>query len=147
MFWIAASEGELRYVVGPVLTALAVSVLSDFGNQVDEDFFAALAPVIAVIFLATLTAQFAAARPVLVQMRTRGREPGEPGVHRLLLAGLALKSVGLFATAETAALIGVALGRSTTFLVVLSVLPVVVMLLSFIAATHDQQFFALGDDL
>lgn len=147
VFWIGASAGELRYIIAPVLVALAVSVFSDFGRHVNEAFFVTFAQVIPVIFLATLAAQFAAVRPVLAGMRSRNRDPGAPGVHRLILGGLALRFVGLFVTAEAAALVGVALGHSTTFLVVLSVLPVVVMLVSFIAATHDQHFFDLGQDL
>lgn len=127
------------YLVAPVVLGLIASLLTDFGGSIEPQLYETVAQIAPVVVLATLAAQFFAMRPILTEVERRVRDPG---ARRLFLTEHLTREAGLFLLVESTALIGVALGYSTTFLAVTMLVALIGLVVSFVKAQYD--YFFMG---
>ena len=127
--WFLMLQGTLTHarfwLLGPPALALLLSLFFDFGSGVGRDFFSATAQVAPVIALAAMLEDSSEVRGIIAVGEAEDTAETHPAATRLtkrtIAAEFVARHLALFAFAEAASLIALAINRSTTFLLVLTI--------------------------
>jgi hypothetical protein len=144
--WLAVIEGVVWYLLLPPALGLGFSLFCDAGEGAQVDLFAVVAQIAPVITLAELVAYYPATIKWMRIELDRLDRVGDPedmaGGAPLFIRGALLKTLGLLAVIEVAALTGVALGHSTAFLLVTMLSGLVLQFVAFFQTQYGA--FSIG---